>query len=121
MVNETKILLNGKELMIPDEIKALMNMFILPQMKPQEKPEKSQESPVNSQEQSPLPRKIICRDEMLRKVVIDLNSRIMELERKLNTKRTKKVTPKIKVKKDIKQKKGSVKKKISKSKKVNKK
>jgi len=121
MINETKILFNGQELKIPNEIKELMKMFIPPQMRPQEQPKKPQEPQVDPQKESSLPRKIICRDVMLRKVVIDLNRRIMELEQKLEKKKIKKVIPKVKVKKDIKQKKSSVKKRISKIKKVNKK
>jgi len=122
MIKDMKFWVNGQEVPVPKELQGLMNMVFPPVIQPQVPVEKKPEKPT----------KILCRDNYLRKVVIDLNMRVLELEKTLALKKSKpkevkKIqvnTPKkvINTKKNInpKQKKGSVDKKTSKTKKLRK-
>ena len=122
MADNMKLWVNGQEIPVPKELQGLMKMAFPPMIQPQPPIMKRLEKPT----------KVLCRDTYLRKVVIDLNMRVLELEKKLGKKEVKVNKPKVITKKNInpkqkkvdkkinpKQKKGSVvKKKTSKTKKT---
>jgi len=158
MINDMKMWVNGREINIPKEIQEAMSSMMnpigmhsifpgtprtgicpgipYPGIRPPFTKENQRRPGMNRvygrREIEKVPRKVLVRDEFLRDVVIKLNIRVMELEKKLADKPKKikkdninkavpkkKVIPKIKGKAK-KQKKGSVKVNTSKTKKVRK-
>ena len=116
MIKDMKIFMNGQEIEIPNEIKQLMSLTNLALTH-------QQNTPINpfNRMMSP-PQKVRCIDEQVRGVLIEMNKRLIELEKLVNeslSKPIKKKTKKIKLSSDTSITKGSSKKK-SKVTKVNK-
>ena len=99
-MKEMKVFVNGQEIKLPFDLVQMFNQMISPQG---HGPKKPIPGPVHQQ----VMRKIVgCKELEARKVIMDMNRRLMELEKVVGKRKTKKspedkpkTTPKIKPKK----------------------
>ncbi len=95
-----KIMINGQEIKLPFDFEEIFNQMVSQQIS---KPKKIFQQPI---QQHVLRRIVECKDTEVRNVVIDMNKRLMELEKMIGKKKIKKspedkpkTTPKTKSKK----------------------
>ena len=70
MIKDMKIFMNGQEISLPKELTQMMNLVVHPQVR----------TPMNPFEH-PMPQKVRCIDEQVRLVVMEMNKRLMEVEK----------------------------------------